>query len=178
MLHNTAIATQHGVDVKFPDRFATGYLSRTIPNPARTIDYRHSVGDPGVSTFEGCVEDYDFEKQTDNFNRLQAVLAANGTRFLYVAASHSPGDRGVNHRFAACAENGSLMWYKYVSYVAQGGQNHVFVARKRISTSAFLALNAQQQAALLLDSRSAIRDAFQHQPTLLKQLDDTRKLWS
>lgn len=160
--------------MKFPDRFYTGCRNRTIMNPA--LLYR---GDSGSSwSFEGRVEDYNFEKQTRNFNRLQEVLEENGTKLLYVAASHSPGDRGINHRFAAVAEDGSLLWYKYVAYVAQGGQNHVFVAGYRLSLSLFLALSPKKQTALLSNSKSAIKKAFSYDPGVLNRWDDTAKLWS
>lgn len=135
----------------FPKRFATGIRRVTVPNPA----YLHR-NDPTAKVFEGRTANYDFKKQTNNYTALEAVLRDFGTRFLYVASAQYKGDLHTNHRFVAVAEDGSLLWHKYVGFVAQGGQNHVFVGGMRIKVSIFLKLNKEEQQALLSNNTTII----------------------
>lgn len=165
----------------FPTRFATGIRQVTIPNPAALYSRPASGrwGSPrpdNARTFEGLCSEYNFEKQTDNFKRLQAVLRANGTDFLYVASAHYRGDLHTNHRFVACAADGSLLWHKYVGFVAQGGQNHVFVGGMRIKVSIFLKLRADEQRALLSNSRSLIAATFETKK--LRWMNEDKTLWN
>ncbi len=155
----------------FPTRFATGIRQVTIPNPA----YIHR-NNPTAHTYEGLCSNYDFEKQTDNFKRLQAVLRENGTDFLFVAAAHYRGDLHTNHRFVACSADGSLLWDKYVGFVAQGGQNHVFVGGMRVKVSIFLRLSKDEQRALLSNSRSAIDALFD--AAKLRWVNEDKTLWN
>jgi hypothetical protein len=152
--------------MNFPARFYTGIRNTTIPNPAVLYS--------GARTFQGLCSDYDFERQTDNFNALRQVLLANGTDFLYVAAAHYKGDLHTNHRFVACSADGRLMWNKYVAHVAQGGQNHVFVNGMRIKVSVFLRRTPVEQTALLTGRNvNQIFDAG-----LLGYLDEAGELWN
>jgi hypothetical protein len=166
----------------FPTRFATGIRQVTIPNPAwlhrSTNEYgwfgRRRVGE--AKTFEGLCSDYDFKKQTENYNRLRAVLLENGTDFLYVASAQYRGDLHTNHRFVACAADGSLLWHKYVGFVAQGGQNHVFVGGMRIKVSIFLKLTKAEQRALLSNSKSAIDAHFDAKKR--RWVNEDKQLWN
>lgn len=166
----------------FPTRFATGIRQLTIPNPARLHRSTNEYGWFGrlrhgnAKTFEGLCSEYSFEKQTKNFKRLQAVLRANGTDFLYVASAHYRGDLHTNHRFVACAADGSLLWNKYVGFVAQGGQNHVYVGGMRIKVSIFLKLTPPEQRALLSNSRSAIDSHFDAKK--LRWMNEDKTLWN
>lgn len=155
----------------FPTRFATGIRQVTIPNPA-ALNRNSGTG----RVFEGLCSDYDFEKQTTNYRRLREVLRANGTDFLYVASSHQRGDLHTNHRFVACAADGSLLWNKYVAFVAQGGQNHVYVGGMRIKVSIFLKLKADEQRALLSNSRSAIDAMFD--TAKVRWVNEDKQLWN
>jgi hypothetical protein len=154
----------------FPTRLLTGIRNRTILNPAL-----YDTMCPTQKSYQGRVEGYDFEKQAENFAKLDAVLRANGSRLAYVAASHSKGDLHTNHRFAVASECGKLMWYKYVAYVAQGGQNHVFVGGLRVRLSLFLNLTADEQT-VLLSGNFLTRLCFT--PERLKYLDESNTLWS
>jgi hypothetical protein len=164
----------------FPTRFATGIRQVTLPNPAYRYrngsfnDYGQRLGDS--VTFEGLCSDYDFEKQTTNFRRLREVLRANGTDFLYVASAHYRGDLHTNHRFVACSGDGRLLWNKYVAHVAQGGQNHVYVAGMRIKVSVFLKLNARKQRALLSNSHSLITSTFD--AAKIRWMNEDKTLWN
>jgi len=156
---------------RFPTRFETGYRQVTIPNPAYL-----RRNDLTARTYEGLCSDYDFEKQTTNFQRLREVLRKNGTDFLYVASAHYRGDLHTNHRFVACAADGSLLWNKYVAFVAQGGQNHVFVGGMRIKVSVFLKLTPDEQRALLSNSRSAIDAHFD--AAKKRWIDEGKRFWN
>lgn len=158
--------------MNFPTRFKTGVRSVTIPNPAWL--HRNT---PDAKVFEGLCSDYNFDRQGMNFIRLQEVLERNGTNFLYVAAAKYQGDLHTNHRFVACAADGSLLWNKYVAHVAQGGQNHVYVGGIRIKVSVFLGLHDFQQDALLSWSQRRIAIAFRHE-IRLRYLDESRDLWN
>lgn len=168
----------------FPTRFATGIRQVTIPNPAALYSTPASGrwGTPrpdNARTFEGLCSQYDFEKQTDNFKRLQAVLRENGTDFLYVASAHYRGDLHTNHRFVACAADGSLLWNKYVGFVAQSGQNHVYVGGMRIKVSIFLGLTKAQQSALLSGSMHRIAQVFDTKwPGGIHGLNEDKTLWN
>jgi len=155
----------------FPTRFATGIRQVTIPNPANL--HRN---DPTARTFEGLCSEYDFKLQTTNFRRLREVLRANGTDFLYVASALYKGDLHTNHRFVACAADGSLLWHKYVGFVAQGGQNHVFVGGMRIKVSIFLELKADEQRALLSNSVSACQALFD--AAKVRRMNEDKTLWN
>ncbi len=162
----------------FPARFQTGVRNTTVPNPAQL----HSKN-PKAYVFEGLASEYDFRKQLENYAKLEAVLQANGRSFLWVAGAYYPAVRNWvhfppanNHRFNAVADDGSLLWHKYVGMEPMGGQNHVFVAGMRIKVSMFLELNAQQQTALLENSRYQIAREFT--PQKLKWLDEANELWS
>jgi len=166
----------------FPVRFATGIRQITIPNPAWLHRSTNENGLFGrrrhgeAKTFEGLCSNYNFEKQAENFKRLRAVLRENGTDFLYVASAHYKGDLHTNHRFVACAADGSLLWNKYVSFVAQGGQNHVYVGGMRIKVSIFLKLSKGEQRALLSNSRSAIDSHFD--AAKLRWVNEDKTLWN
>jgi hypothetical protein len=157
--------------MKFPTRFYTGIRKTTIPNPA----WLHSCDG---KTFEGLCSEYDFSRQKDNYDQLRLILQRNGTDFLYVAAAKFEGDLHTNHRFVATAADGSLVWNKYVAYVAQGAQNHVYVGGMRIKTSMFLHQQPHRQDALLTGSRSKIELAFKDSPGQLKYIDETDTLWN
>ncbi len=167
--------------MNFPERFYTGIRNTSIPNPAVLYStpasgLRGTPRPEGARTFQGLCSDYNFERQTKNFKALQRVLVANGTDFLYVASAHYKGDLHTNHRFVACSADGRLMWNKYVAHVAQGGQNHVFVAGMRIKTSIFLGLRPIEQAALLSGNKAIIALTFE--PKRMKWLDETDTLWN
>jgi hypothetical protein len=170
--------------MNFPARFYTGVRNTTIPNPAwlhrtqtTTVDGwpLREVGTE-AETFEGLCSEYDFEKQTTNFRRLREVLRANGTDFLYVASAHYRGDLHTNHRFVACSADGSLLWNKYVGFVAQGGQNHVYVAGMRIKVSVFLNLKSYEQRALLGGHRADILAKMN--PDKMRYLNEDKTLWN
>ncbi len=160
----------------FPNRFIVTSSGREIPNPAALCVTGN--GYENATQFEGRCDDYNFERQAVNFSNLQKVLVANGTKFGPIAAAHYKGDLHTNHRFVAAAENGNLFWYKYVAYVAQGGQNHVYVAGRRIKVSVFLGLTSEQQTALLSGSESAILLSFNGDERRVKYLDEINDLWS
>ena len=167
----------------FPTRFRTGVRNTTIVNPAwlhkNFNDNEHGaircLTQP-VTTFEGQCSDYNFRQQTKNFKALQAVLKRNGTDFLYVAAASYTGDV-KNHRFVACSADGSLLWNKYVGYIAQGGQNHVYVSGMRIKVSVFLSQPEYKQNALLSNSKLMLMSAFGTNFDF-KTLDESSDLWS
>lgn len=169
--------------MNFPTRFFTGIRNITIPNPAwlhrstNEVSYLGRRRHGEAKTFEGRCEDYNFDRQAENYIRLRNVLRKFGTDFLYVAAAKYTGDLHTNHRFVACSADGSLLWHKYVGFVAQSGQNHVFVGGKRIKVSIFLGLNEEQQMALLSGSESRIQQAFVNGPKL-SYINEDRTLWN
>ena len=130
----------------FPNRFHTGCRNKTIPNPASC---HYARRDPEAVVYEGPVSAYDFKKQEQNRQKLEAVLRRNGTHLSVIASARYKGDRGENTRFAAASADGKLMWYKYVGFSAQGGQNHVFVCGMRIKLSTFLKMSEEDQSLLL-----------------------------
>ncbi len=167
----------------FPQRFRTGVRNTTIVNPA----WLHENFDSNeygaircmgttAETFQGLCSDYDFRLQTKNFKALQEILKRNGTDFLYVAAARYMGDVR-NHRFVACSADGSLVWNKYVGYIAQGGQNHIYVSGMRIKVSVFLGLSDYKQDALLSGSKLMRMSAFGTQFNF-KTLDESADLWN
>ncbi len=160
----------------FPNRLIVTESGRSVPNPA--VVCVTGNGYENATQFEGHCDDYNFERQAINFSNLQKVLVANGTKFGPIASAHYKGDLHTNHRFVAAAEDGSLFWYKYVAYVAQGGQNHVYVAGRRIKVSVFLNLPDYKQTALLSNSKLMLMSAFGSQLQQLNWLDEIDQLWS
>lgn len=154
-----------------PERIPTGVRATTIPNPA----ILHETT-PGATVFQGSSAKYNFKRQTGNYDALRKVLLANGTDFGVIAASEAPGDLHMNHRFVVRSKNGKLLWNKYVAYVAQGGQNHVYVAGMRIKVSVFLKLKPKQQAVLLTGDQALIKKAFS--PDTLKYVNEADSLWN
>jgi hypothetical protein len=155
-----------------PERIRTGFRDTTIPNPA----YLHRR-DRAAKTFVGDAKDYSFERQTENFKKLRAILQANGTDFAEVASAHYQGDLHTNHRFVVSTKDGSLLWHKYVGFAAQSGQNHVFVKGRRIKVSCFVELTDVQQRALLSGNETYI-GLSGITSTRLKLLDEAGTLWN
>ena len=155
-----------------PERIRTGFRDTTIPNPA----YLHRR-DRAAKTFVGAAKDYNFERQTENFKKLRAVLQANGTDFAEVASAHYPGDLHTNHRFVVSTKDGSLLWHKYVGYAAQSGQNHVFISGRRIKVSYFLDLTDVQQRAVLSGNLSYMALAGLD-TAAMKRMDEAGTLWN
>lgn len=153
----------------YPTRFRTGVKNTTIPNPAILEKDNGKV-------FQGTADAYDFEKQVDNYQRLRAVLSANNKQFHLVCAAHYPDDRGTNHRFVVTTKDGCLLWHKYVGFSAQSGQNHVFIAGRRIKVSRFLEFSSVQQSALLSGDETRIQYHFS--PAELRYMDEAGTLWN
>lgn len=141
--------------MKLGERIYTGIGNRTIPNPATLHSW-----DKDARTFQGDADDYNFDKQTENYKKLSAVLNANGLKFAQVAAAHYEGDSHTNHRFVVTTAGGELLWHKYVGYAAASGQNHVFVAGMRVKVSHFLVRSAAEQHALLSGDKRLIESVF------------------
>jgi len=74
-----------------------------------------------------------------------------------VAGLMYDGDRGYNHRLVASNDTGTVIWHKYVGFIAQSGQNHVFIHGMRIKVSMFLRMKKTQQAALLAGDKTRIK---------------------
>jgi hypothetical protein len=171
--------------MNFPSRFHTGVRNTTIVNPAwlhRNFEENEygwlRMAGTTAETFEGLCSDYNFRLQAENYIKLRNILRRNGTDFLYVAAARYMGDKR-NHRFVACSADGSLLWNKYVGFIAQGGQNHVYVAGRRVKTSIFLGLKPEQQDALLSASESRIKKAFKGEKFFNERnIDESRDLWN
>ena len=153
------------------DRFRTGVRDTTIPCPASL-----HRGEPGAKVFRGPSVTYNFEKQTENYLKLRRVLMTYGKDFNQVSSAHYRGDLHTNHRFVVTTVDGSLLWNKYVGFVAQGGQNHVYVAGRRIKVSNFLGLKPAEQRALLSGKEDEIAAVFS--VTQLRYLDEARALWN
>jgi hypothetical protein len=158
----------------YPIRFQTGVKSTTVPNPAVRYAAANRAGT--ARTYQGPVDDYNFERQADNFRRLREVLQADCRDFQNVHAAHYRGDLHTNHRFVVTTNDDSLLWHKYVGFVAQSGQNHVFVAGRRIKVSRFLELQPHQQRVLLSGTEFIIKSVFD--ATHLKLLDEAGTLWN
>lgn len=154
-----------------PARFAVPFAKRTIANPAQNVE-----GSAVVRKYEGLAADYDFERQTANFKALKEVLEANGDQFQHVASLHYLGDVHTNHKFVATTQSGNLMWYKYVGFAAQSGQNHVFVSGYRIKVTVFLNLKPEEQRVLLSGTKAWIMLCFSDEQ--LKYMDESETLWN
>ena len=133
----------------FPARFPT-LGNGSIPNPAKLYE----DGRNNAIVFEGNVADYNFKKQLNNFNALNAVLIANGTELTTITAAEFDGHHySANNcrqvRFVCLAQNGSLTWYKYAGHNNAGNQNDVYVGGKKMHLSVFLSLEDSKQRALL-----------------------------
>ena len=155
-----------------PERIRTGFRDTTIPNPA----YLHRR-DKSAKTFVGYANNYNFERQTENFKKLRAVLQANGRDFAEVASAHYQGDLHTNHRFVVSTNDGSLLWHKYVGHAAQSGQNHVFISGRRIKVSCFLDLTDVQQRAVLSGNLSYMALAGLD-TAAMKRIDEAGTLWN
>ena len=135
-----------------PKRFPTGIRKTTIANPARGL--------ANALDYQGDVSGYQFGGQASNFLKLQAILKENGTELGPIAASTYPSGSGwygdfVGRkltRFVSCSKDGSLMWEKYEGSIPGGGQNHVFMAGRKMKLTGFLALKPELQRALLSGS--------------------------
>jgi hypothetical protein len=155
----------------FPQRISIGIRSKTIPNPA--LEYK---SDKKATVFQGKVANYNFKKQQENFLKLQAVLAANGTTLDTITSARYVGDRGENTKFVAVSADGKLMWYKYVGFIAQSGQNHVFVCGMRIKLSYFLEMAENEQRALLSGDKMWAWLVLGNDR--VKRLDEDGTLWN
>lgn len=151
-----------------PARIPTGYKGRTIPNP-QFLSYL------ATETYQGPAADYNFRKQTANKDKLVAALAQHGIQFTEVSSLIYTGDRGYNQRFVVMTTHPAVMWYKYVGFIAQSGQNHLFIHGRRIKVSLFLGLREEEQAALVSGSESEIKYYFSGKK--LELLDEAGQFW-
>ncbi len=130
----------------YPARFPTGIRKTTITNPAQG----HLLFDQNISVYEGDVAGFDFEKQKNNFQKLEAVLNENGTGLSTIHVAIFGGyDRKKFVRFVALTANGMLTWEKYENGWKKAGQNYVYTAGRKIRLSEFLSLEKSQQRGLL-----------------------------
>lgn len=154
----------------FANRIRTGFKDRTIPNPS-TLSYS------GLrEVYEGPVSGYDFKKQKANFVKLENALFDAGVQFTEVSGIVYDGDCGYNHRFVVLTNRENVLWYKYVGYAAQGGQNHMFIHGCRIKVSIFLSESADVRRALL-DNRLDDVDRLT-KPGHLDYINESKDLWS
>lgn len=151
-------------------RIPTGYKARTIQNPLFLSGYND------LKTQVADVMLYDWKKQKANFDSLANILKEYGHPLETVASARYKGDRGENHRFVAADATGKVLWYKYVGYVAQGGQNHLWLHGFRIKVSSFLRLNPAKQNALVQGDPAHIALVFTEKE--LKILNDSTVLWN
>lgn len=132
-------------------RIATGVRQTTIPAP----------GDQKMRKLSQKVMDTTpWGGQFSNFQQLRTILARNGLAFktigIYVNEKGTPAytarDRSKNVTLITyllvCP--GHMVWYKYEGYTAGGGQNHVFVANRKIKLTAFLEFSDDEQDRLLM----------------------------
>lgn len=89
---------------------------------------------------------------------------------------HYKGDLHTNHRFVVLTKDNSLLWNKYVGFVAQGGQNHVFVAGRRIKVSCFVKFTPAQQTALLDANEDHLAWVFPKNK--LARFNEDKTLWN
>lgn len=168
----------------FSDRIPTGYKDRTIPNPAllgasgasrysRQTDWGEYKNRREV--YQGPVAGYNFRKQTANYEKLVAALVQHSIHFTDVSGLLYDGDRGYNQRFLVLTTHPKVMWYKYVGFIAQSGQNHLFIHGRRIKVSCFLAMKEEEQAALLSGSDSEINYYFSGKK--LELIDEADCYW-
>ena len=161
----------------FSDRIHIGYKDRTIPRPALLANTSTHFGDFRNSreVYQGPVSGYNFRKQTANKDKLVEELAPHGVHFTEVSGLLYDGDRGYNQRFLVLTNHPKVMWYKYVGFIAQSGQNHLFIHGRRIKVSLFLSLTDDEQAALLSGSESEIKYYFSGKK--LEYLDEAGRYW-
>jgi hypothetical protein len=161
-----------------PDRIRTGYKDRTIPNPAGLAGQSTWFGvfENSREVYQGPVSGYNFRKQAENFIKLKNVLEANGIKFTAVSGLLYNGDRGYNQRFVVLTSHPAILWYKYVGFIAQSGQNHIFIHGRRIKVSLFLAQLPEVQTALLHNRMDEVdmlvKDGH------LKWLDESAAYWN
>jgi len=153
-----------------PNRIPTGLRNTTIPNP---VDLKGKRG--YRNAYQGSVDGYDFLKQRQNFEDLQARLAESGEMLVEVAGVMYDGDNGYNHRFVATNKSGTIVWHKYVGYAAQSGQNHVFIHGRRIKVSVFLKLGLGERHALISGKEDFINKVFTKKR--MSFLDEAGSLW-
>lgn len=160
------------------DRIRTGYKDRTIPNPAGLAGQSTWFGEFRNSreVFQGPAEKYNFRKQAENFIKLKNVLERNGIKFTLASGLLYDGDRGYNQRFVVLTDKPGILWYKYVGFIAQSGQNHIFIHGKRIKVSYFLAQPPGVQDALLHNDMDEVDRLVK--PGHVKWLDEAGAYWN
>lgn len=155
--------------MQLPVRIRTGYKNRTIPNPNRVPFGTYE--DPN-DKYQGLVEGYDFRHQNSNYLKLKKALKKFGVSFTKVTGMTSKGDTGRNHRFIVLTDNKAILWYKYVGYAAQSGQNHLYLHGRRVKVSCFLNAETEVQRALVTNVIPA------KLATKVEYLDESGTLWN
>jgi hypothetical protein len=107
-----------------------------------------------LGSFDCDPETHNFHKQTDNYQRIKAILAQFDLKLARVVGSTYEGSPAYNswsdHHVrlttfnattAELAPNGKPLfrWEKYEGGTAGGGQNHVYIAGEKMKLTAFLA---------------------------------------
>lgn len=139
---------------KYGERFPTGVGKNTIPNPARL---KNGVN---ATYWEGTdLDAYPFKPvMSKHYAALKQILLRNGLVFEYLGVCSYDGITYYTSRCATVnlvrfvAVAPGFLWEKYEGNTPGGGQNHVYVAGKRIKLSKFLAFGIKTQDQLLKKS--------------------------
>lgn len=122
-----------------PERIPTGIRNSTISNPGHLNYMGKSYNLP--------VEEFDFQKQTDKYNKIQEILKRSNTKLSEIGAYQYP--RSNLFTFVAVSDNDKFVWQKYESGTSGAGQNFVFVAGRKMKTTTFITLPEHTQDLLM-----------------------------
>lgn len=104
-----------------------------------------------VETYQGPLNDYNFEKQTNNYQKLVDIFNRYNIHFDYIWAAKFINECGnIISRFVVKSNCGRIYWRKYNSISQGSGQNYVYIDTQRFKTTKIIVLTDQELDNLLL----------------------------
>ena len=97
-----------------------------------------------VSSFYGEVNNFNFEKQTQNYERLKEILGRYNMHFnlIWEGKFHNEENK-VYSRFLVRSACGRIFWRKYYGMSVGSGQNFLYIGGKKVKTTKILKADEQ-----------------------------------
>ncbi len=92
-----------------------------------------------VSSFFGEVDNFNFEKQTQNYERLKKILARFNIHFelIWEGKFRNEEDK-IYSRFLVKSACGRIFWRKYYGMSVGSGQNFMYIDGRKVKTTKIL----------------------------------------
>ena len=103
-----------------------------------------------VSQYFGDVNDYDFEKQKNNYEQLSKIFNNHQIIFSTIwAGKFKNCDNRVCSRFVVMSTCGRVFWRKYCGMSEGSGQNFIYINGNKYKTTKILKMSQDELISIL-----------------------------